>query len=175
MGRDHQHTAKDRDTHFGNVARKSVSLKCREEDASQAAGFYALTSHDALGRARMKSRDTLEPNLGLLDRAASAAELREAEDDESNGKETERAVPKSLPRRILASWRVLDRIPGLIWLKKMAAFPIGERFAVICVTAALFTPRTTFIVLLAWGGFALLYTSTGRTLRTLAKWRSLPR
>ena len=130
---------------------------------------------DALGRARMKSRDTLEPNLGLLDRAASAAELREAEDDESNGKETERAVPKSLPRRILASWRVLDRIPGLIWLKKMAAFPIGERFAVICVTAALFTPRTTFIVLLAWGGFALLYTSTGRTLRTLAKWRSLPR
>jgi len=70
---------------------------------------------------------------------------------------------------------VLDRIPGLIWLKKMAAFPIGERFAVTCVTAALFTPRTTFTVLLAWGAFALLYTSTGRTLRTLAKWRSLPR
>ena len=135
----------------------------------------AQAPDEALGRARVKSRDTLEPNLGLLDRAASAAELREAEDDESNGKETERAMPKSLPRRILASWRVLDRIPGLIWLKKMAAFPIGERFAVICVTAALFTPRTTFIVLLAWGGFALLYTSTGRTLRTLAKWRSLPR
>jgi hypothetical protein len=136
----------------------------------------AQAPDEALGRARLKSRDTLEPNLGLLDRAASAAELREAaEDDESDGKETERAVPRSLPRRILASWRVLDRIPGLIWLKKMAAFPIGERFAVICVTAALFTPRTTFIVLLAWGGFALLYTSTGRTLRTLAKWRSLPR
>jgi hypothetical protein len=135
----------------------------------------AQAPDDALGRARMKSRDTLEPNLGVLERAASAAELREAEDDESNGKETERAVPKSLPRRILASWRLLDRIPGLIWLKKMAAFPIGERFAVTCVTAALFTPRTTFIVLLSWGGFALLYTSTGRTLRTLAKWRSLPR
>jgi hypothetical protein len=124
----------------------------------------------------VKSRDTLEPNLGLLDRAASAAELREAaEDDDSNGPENASAAPKSLPRRILASWRLLDRVPGLIWLKKMAAFPIGERFAVICVTAALFTPRTTFIVLLAWGGFALLYTSTGRTLRTLAKWRSLPR
>ncbi len=131
---------------------------------------------EALGLARMKSRDTLEPNLGLLERAASAAELREAaEDDESDSKETEGAVPKSLPRRILASWRLLDRIPGLIWLKKMAAFPIGERFAVTCVTAALFTPRTTFIVLLSWGTFALLYTSTGRTLRTLAKWRSLPR
>jgi CDP-alcohol phosphatidyltransferase-like enzyme/MobA-like NTP transferase protein len=135
----------------------------------------AQAPDDALGRARVKSRDTLEPNLGLLERAATASELREAADDESNGRETERAVPTSLPRRILASWRFLDRIPGLIWLKKMAAFPIGERFAVICVTAALFTPRTTFIVLLAWGGFALLYTSTGRTLRTLAKWRSLPR
>jgi hypothetical protein len=136
----------------------------------------AQAPDDALGRTRVKSRDTLEPNLGLLDRAASAAELREAaEDDDSNGPENASAAPKSLPRRILASWRLLDRVPGLIWLKKMAAFPIGERFAVICVTAALFTPRTTFIVLLAWGGFALLYTSTGRTLRTLAKWRSLPR
>lgn len=136
----------------------------------------AQAPDEALGLARMKSRDTLEPNLGLLERAASAAELREAaEDDESDNAETERAVPKSLPRRILASWRLLDRIPGLIWLKKMAAFPIGERFAVTCLTAALFTPRTTFIVLLSWGGFALLYTSTGRTLRTLAKWRSLPR
>ncbi len=55
----------------------------------------------------------------------------------------------------------------------MAAFPIGERFAVICITAALWTPRTTFIVLLSWGGFALLYTSTGRLLRTIAQWRTL--
>ena len=63
----------------------------------------------------------------------------------------------------------------MIWLKKMAAFPIGERFAVISLTAALATPRTTFIVLLSWGGFALLYTSTGRVLRTIAQWRALPR
>jgi len=41
MGRDDQHTAKDRDTHFGNVARKSVTLKCRKEDASQGAGHQA--------------------------------------------------------------------------------------------------------------------------------------
>jgi hypothetical protein len=50
----------------------------------------------------------------------------------------------------------------------MIAFPIGERFAAISVTAALFSPRTTFIVLLAWGGFAALYVLTGRTLRSLA-------
>lgn len=136
----------------------------------------AQSPDDALGRGRMKARNALEPKLvGLEDRAATAAELREAAEDESGERPAAAVAPRSLARRILASWRVLDRIPGLIWFKKMAAFPIGERFAVICVTAALFTPRTTFIVLLAWGGFALLYTSTGRTLRTLAKWRSLAR
>jgi len=57
----------------------------------------------------------------------------------------------------------------------MLAFPIGERFAVICVTAAVWGPRTTFIVLLAWGGFALVYTSAGRVLRSIAQWRALPR
>ena len=134
----------------------------------------AQSPDDALGRGRMKARNALEPKLvGLEDRAATAAELREAAEDESGERPAAAVAPRSLARRILASWRVLDRIPGLIWFKKMAAFPIGERFAVICVTAALFTPRTTFIVLLAWGGFALLYTSTGRILRTVAKWRSL--
>ena len=132
---------------------------------------------DALGRNRMKSRGTLEPKLGALEhKAATAAESREAAEDEESGEQAaERTGPQSLPRRILGAWRLLDRVPGLIWIKKMAVFPIGERFAVICATAALFSPRTTFAVLLAWGAFALLYTSTGRTLRTLAKWRSVPR
>lgn len=133
---------------------------------------------EALGRARMKSRGTLEAKLGLLDRqTASAAELAEAEED-SERSEIEGApkTRKPLARRVLGLWRTLDRyIPGLVWVKKMLAFPIGERFAVICITAALFTPRTTFIVLLAWGGFALVYTSTGRVLRSIAQWRALPR
>ena len=132
---------------------------------------------EALARARLKSNGTLEAKRGALEfSAATAAELREAaEDAEGNGSAgtAEAGRPRSLPRRILGLWRLLDRVPGLIWLKKMAAFPIGERFAVICVTVVLFDPRTTFIVLLAWGGFALLYTSTGRTLRTLAKWRTV--
>ena len=51
------------------------------------------------------------------------------------------------------------------WLKRMVAFPIGERFAVISITAALFTPRMTFVALLAWGGFAIAYTHSGRILR----------
>jgi hypothetical protein len=49
----------------------------------------------------------------------------------------------------------------------MAAFPIGERFAVISITAALFSPRVTFVALLAWGSFAIAYTHSGRILRAI--------
>ena len=55
----------------------------------------------------------------------------------------------------------------MIWIKRMLPFPIGERFAAISITAALFTPRTTFVVLLAWGGVAALYGLAGRLLRSL--------
>jgi phosphatidylglycerophosphate synthase len=71
-----------------------------------------------------------------------------------------------LPQRALVSWRRLNRMPGAIWVKRMIPFPIGERFAVISVTAALFTPRTTFVVLLAWGTVAFAYGLGGRLLRS---------
>jgi hypothetical protein len=74
----------------------------------------------------------------------------------------------TLKRRAAALWRAGDRNPTTRWIKKIIAFPIGERFATICVTAALFSPRTVFIVLLVWGGFALVYVLLGRTLRSLA-------
>jgi phosphatidylglycerophosphate synthase len=54
-----------------------------------------------------------------------------------------------------------------LWVRKAIAFPIGERFAAISLTAALFTPRTTVVVLLAWGGFAIAYNTTGRILRSV--------
>jgi len=53
------------------------------------------------------------------------------------------------------------------WLKRIVVFPIGERFAAISLTAALFSPHTTFVVLLAWGGFAALYEVAGRARRVL--------
>jgi phosphatidylglycerophosphate synthase len=68
---------------------------------------------------------------------------------------------------VLSTWGRLNRLPGLIWLKRVIVLPIGERFAVISLTAALFTPRTTFVVLLAWGGFAALYGLAGRVLRSM--------
>ena len=59
-------------------------------------------------------------------------------------------------RRLLGRlWRAGDRSPRSSGSRRSLAFPIGERFAVISITAALFDARVTFIVLLAWGGFAL--------------------
>ena len=37
------------------------------------------------------------------------------------------------------------------WFKRSLVLPIGERFAVISVMAAFFTPSVTFVVLLGWG------------------------
>jgi phosphatidylglycerophosphate synthase len=72
----------------------------------------------------------------------------------------------SAARRLLTGWLRLNRWPGMIWVKRVLAFPIGERFAAISITAALFTPRTTFVVLLACGTFAALYGLAGRLLRS---------
>jgi hypothetical protein len=87
--------------------------------------------------------------------------------EESHAPEPEVGGGRSLRRRMLRRWRRIDRSPTLLWPRKMIAFPIGERFAVISLTAALFTPRTTFVVLLAWGGVAAAYTLFGRILRSV--------
>jgi hypothetical protein len=55
----------------------------------------------------------------------------------------------------------------LIWLKKLIQFPIGERFAVISLAAAIGGPRAVFAILLVWGGVAALYELAGRLARTL--------
>jgi len=81
--------------------------------------------------------------------------------------------PLPLARRAaagaLATWRALDRLGPTIWLKRIVAFPIGERFAAISITAAIWSAHTTFVVLLAWGGFAGLYALAGRLLRSIAR------
>jgi hypothetical protein len=133
----------------------------------------------AAARSRMNARETLEPRLGALESRPppAVAEAPVQNEDENGDDQPEKSQRrKPVARRVLGLWRLLDRyVPGLVWVKKMLAFPIGERFAVICVTAAIWEPRTTFIVLLSWGGFALAYTSAGRVLRSIAQWRALPR
>ena len=71
--------------------------------------------------------------------------------------------------RALGISRLLDKPPGIHWIKKMIVFPIGERFAAISLTAALFTPRTTFIVLLVWGGIAGIYSLSAHLMHTVAR------
>jgi hypothetical protein len=73
----------------------------------------------------------------------------------------------SLATRVLALWRRTDRSRPMRWIKRMIAFPIGERFALISITAALFTPRTAFVALLTWGGVAFVYMHGGRVLRSI--------
>ncbi|MPZ71930.1 MAG: hypothetical protein GEU74_01660 [Nitriliruptorales bacterium] len=57
--------------------------------------------------------------------------------------------------------------PAMKWLKRIVVLPIGERFALISLTAAVAGPRTTFTALLVWGALAMTYTATGRILRAL--------
>jgi phosphatidylglycerophosphate synthase len=54
------------------------------------------------------------------------------------------------------------------WLKRIVVFPIGERWALIALTAALFNGRVALLAVLAWGGSALAYTLALRTLRSRA-------
>ncbi|RAY14196.1 CDP-alcohol phosphatidyltransferase family protein [Actinomadura craniellae] len=62
-----------------------------------------------------------------------------------------------------------EKIHALRWAKKIIILPIGERFALISITAALFNAKVTFIALLGWGGLAAAYTLTGRLLRSLGR------
>lgn len=104
--------------------------------------------------------------LAAAERRARAAEAPPEGATEARP-EPQEDVP--LSRRVLRAWHTIDRLPGVRWVKKMAAFPIGERFAAISITAALFDARVTFVVLLSWGGFAVLYTLSGRVLRSIAR------
>ena len=55
------------------------------------------------------------------------------------------------------------------WAKRMVLFPIGERFAVLTLGAALGGPRLVFPVFLAWVTLALAWSTTGRVLRSVAR------
>ena len=92
--------------------------------------------------------------------------------DPEDGREPTPATPpappgglKGLARRVLAR----TRSGPAFWAKKMIVFPIGERFAVVSITAAIWNARVTFIALLCWGAVAAAYTLTGRILRSVSR------
>ncbi|GAA3140265.1 hypothetical protein GCM10020001_073600 [Nonomuraea salmonea] len=68
---------------------------------------------------------------------------------------------------MLKMWTKAGKYRAVHWARKMIVFPIGERFAAIAITAALFDARITFITLVIWGCVAAAYTLTGRLMRSL--------
>ncbi|MGY0007389.1 DUF5941 domain-containing protein [Micromonospora sp. I033] len=58
------------------------------------------------------------------------------------------------------------------WLKRTVVFPIGERWALMAVAAALFGPLVALCGVLVWGVLAFAYTGALRTLR--ARWMRVP-
>ena len=116
---------------------------------------YGATQQQLLGT-------TPQPPLDQARDSTSAAAARRAAASAP-------ATPagRTLAQRVLGTWSALDRVRVLRWLKRMITFPIGERFAVISITAALFTPRVTFVALLVWGGAGVAYAQAGRVLRAL--------
>jgi phosphatidylglycerophosphate synthase len=110
-----------------------------------------------------------EARAKAMEQAAAAGVPYEEFIEESAPPLTPAQRVKRSMRFALKAWHVLDRARPLQWVKRMILFPIGERFAAISITAALFTPRVTFIVLLAWGGFAAVYATIGRLLRTFSR------
>jgi phosphatidylglycerophosphate synthase len=120
---------------------------------------YPQAEHQAMGAVRQPSLAQVHDVLGAT--VPAPHEVADAP-----------APPPPRPTlrvRVRNVLRAVDRSPRGRWVKKIIGFPIGERFAAISLTAALFDARTTFIVLLAWGGFAGLYTVGGRVLRSLGR------
>ncbi|MFG1689820.1 CDP-alcohol phosphatidyltransferase family protein [Nonomuraea sp. NPDC049269] len=70
------------------------------------------------------------------------------------------------PQGVLRLARRMEREKVLWWLKKMIVLPIGERMALIAITAGVYNARVTFIALLGWGGVAALYLLAGRIARS---------
>ncbi|WP_043640446.1 CDP-alcohol phosphatidyltransferase family protein [Nonomuraea candida] len=94
--------------------------------------------------------------------------LNAPDDRELRQKLTARKAERSQGLRgLLKMWTKAGKYRVVHWARKMIVFPIGERFAAIAITAALFDARITFITLVIWGSVAAAYTLTGRLMRSL--------
>lgn len=106
---------------------------------------------------------------------ASAAVSEESRDDphlpqtEVPTQDTIQALRSSLGTVGVRLSARFEQRAAMRWAKRIIVLPIGERFALISLTAALFDARVTFLALLAWGAVAASYTVSGRTLRSLLK------
>ena len=82
-----------------------------------------------------------------------------------------RAAAAAKPARTVQAAEAWSRASDrnfLKWPKRLIVLPIGDRYVLISLTAALFDARVTFIALLAWSALAVAYANTGRVLRSVA-------
>ena len=125
---------------------------------------YPQAEHQAMGAVRQPPLEQVHDVIGASVPAAHASEAP------AEPSPVPAAAPRpTLRRRVRGVLRAVDRSPRGRWLKKILGFPIGERFAAISITAALFDARATFIVLLVWGGVAGGYAAAGRLVRSLGR------
>jgi phosphatidylglycerophosphate synthase len=75
----------------------------------------------------------------------------------------------TLAQTAVTANRTLERYAVTRWAKRILVLPIGERFALISLTAAIANPRMTFLVLLGWGSVATVYALAVRITQTVAK------
>ncbi|GAA0929553.1 CDP-alcohol phosphatidyltransferase family protein [Nonomuraea longicatena] len=124
--------------------------------------------------ALQSTRHLLDFSFGIANRRKPARQLPtlalDAPDDRSLRRDLEqrRAERSQGIRGLLKMWTRAGRFRAVHWARKMIVFPIGERFAAIAITAALFDARVTFLTLVIWGSVAAAYTLTGRLMRSLA-------
>jgi hypothetical protein len=118
-------------------------------------------------------RHLLDFSFGVANRRKPPAKLptlplSAPDDRELRAALTRRKVERSQGLRgVLKMWTKAGRFRAVHWARKMIVFPIGERFAAIAITAALFDARITFLTLVIWGSVAAAYTLTGRLMRSL--------
>jgi hypothetical protein len=79
-----------------------------------------------------------------------------------------RAAGSSFPRGAVDLLDNTNRVPALVWVKRTLTMPVGERWLVISIVAALYGPREVFLALLAVTTVAALYMTVGRMLRSIA-------
>ncbi|WP_188190221.1 CDP-alcohol phosphatidyltransferase family protein [Nonomuraea sp. SYSU D8015] len=118
-------------------------------------------------------RHLLDFSFGVANRRKPPAQLptlplNAPDDRQLRAALTRRKVERSQGLRgVLKMWTKAGKFRAVHWARKMIVFPIGERFAAIAITAALFDARITFLTLVIWGSVAAAYTLTGRLMRSL--------
>ncbi|MGH3031725.1 MAG: CDP-alcohol phosphatidyltransferase family protein, partial [Gaiellaceae bacterium] len=131
---------------------------------------YIATQRHALGSTTTVPLD--QPGDQAL---ADAIEARGPQVAAPGAAQPDPTPRERLLRGAIAAVGRLRRSSLLRWGNKIIRMPIGERFALISLTAAIATPRVTFIALLAWGAVAAVYALTVRILVSYALPRRLVR